>query len=72
MTPLLPILSPTFLSEILDLLNAVTQGVIYQAWDRMSPTFWIPSVIVPALLVTHSIIFLILLGPTNKQDTGNR
>ncbi len=55
----------------LDLLYAVTQGVIHKAWDGMGATFWIPSVIVPALLVTHYIIFLILLRPTNKQDTGN-
>ncbi len=25
--------------------------------------------VIPALLVTHYIIFLILLRPTNKQDT---
>ena len=53
----------------LDLINAVTQGVIHEAWDGMGATFWIPSVIVPALLVTHYIIFMILLRPTNKKDT---
>lgn len=41
------------------------------AWDGMGATFWIPSVIVPALLVTHYIIFLILLRLGNKQDTGD-
>ncbi len=52
----------------LDLFNAVIQGIIHQAWDGMGATFWIPSIIVPALLVTHYIVFLILVRPTNKQD----
>ncbi|MDJ0735176.1 MAG: hypothetical protein QNJ47_14120 [Nostocaceae cyanobacterium] len=55
----------------LDLFNAVIQGVIHKSWDGMGATFWIPSVIVPALLVTHYIIFVILLRPRNKQDIGN-
>jgi len=52
-----------------DLFNAVFQGIMNNAWDGMGATFWIPSVIVPALLVTHYIIFLILLRSTNKQHT---
>ena len=45
----------------LDLFNAVIRGIINEAWNGMGATFWIPSVIVPALLVTHYIIFVILL-----------
>ena len=53
----------------LDLFNAVTLGVLNDAWNGMGATFWIPSVIVPALLVTHYIIFLILLRPTHTKET---
>ena len=55
----------------LDLLSAVILGALYKAWNGMGATFWIPSVIVPALLVTHYIIFRILLRPANPQDTGD-
>ena len=50
----------------LDLFNAVFQGITYDAWDGMGATFWIPSIIVPALLVTHYIVFLLLLRPANN------
>ena len=52
----------------LDLFNAVFLGIVSDAWNGMGATFWIPSVIVPALLVTHYIVFLILLRPANNQD----
>ncbi len=52
----------------LDLFNAVYRGVINDAWDGMGATFWIPSVIVPALLVTHYIVFLILLRPAPREN----
>ncbi|MDJ0589541.1 MAG: hypothetical protein QNJ72_06030 [Pleurocapsa sp. MO_226.B13] len=52
----------------LDLFNAVFRGVINDAWNGMGATFWIPSVIVPALLVTHYIVFLILLRPASSKD----
>ena len=55
----------------LDLLSAVTLGALYEAWNGMGVTFWIPSVIVPALLVTHYIIFRILLRPTNQHNTAD-
>ena len=53
----------------LDLFNAVMRGIINDAWNGMGATFWIPSVIVPALLVTHYIIFLILVRPAKHQET---
>ena len=56
------------LEGTLDLFNAVFQGIIHNAWDGMGATFWIPSIIVPALLVTHYIVFLLLLRPANNQD----
>ncbi|MDJ0650544.1 MAG: hypothetical protein QNJ60_17770 [Xenococcaceae cyanobacterium MO_188.B19] len=55
----------------LDLFNAVFRGVINDAWNGMGATFWIPSVIVPALLVTHYIVFLILLRPANNKELEN-
>ena len=56
------------LEGTLDLFNAVFRGVINDAWNGMGATFWIPSVIVPALLVTHYLVFLILLHPARSQD----
>ena len=52
----------------LDLFNAVFLGIIHNAWDGMGATFWIPSVIVPALLVTHYIVFILLLRPADNKD----
>ncbi len=45
----------------LDLVNAVSMGVMNDAASGMGATFWIPSVIVPALLVTHALMFLLLV-----------
>ncbi|MBO9999102.1 MAG: hypothetical protein J7641_08870 [Cyanobacteria bacterium SID2] len=53
----------------LDLLYALTQGVVRKTWNGMGATFWIPSVIVPALLVTHYIMFVILIRSTNDRNT---
>lgn len=50
-----------------DLFNAVYRGVINNAWNGMGATFWIPSLIVPALLVTHYVVFLILLRSSNNR-----
>jgi hypothetical protein len=45
----------------LDLLNAVTQGMRFNHAAAMGATYFIPAVIVPALLVTHAMIFLLLV-----------
>ena len=45
----------------LDLFNAVGRGVMHNAADGMGATFWIPSVVVPALLVTHVLVFFLLV-----------
>jgi hypothetical protein len=45
----------------LDLLNAVAQGMRFNRAVEMGTTFFIPAVIVPALLVTHAMIFILLL-----------
>ena len=45
----------------LDLFNAVGRGVMYDAAAGMGGTFWIPSVVVPALLVTHALMFILLV-----------
>ena len=51
----------------IDLFNAVFRGIVNNAWNGMGATFWIPSVIVPALLVTHYIVFIILLRPATSK-----
>jgi len=45
----------------IDLLNAVIRGVIYNTDSHMGATYFIPAVIVPALLVTHVMIFQLLI-----------
>ncbi len=45
----------------LDLFNAVGRGVMHDAAAGMGATFWIPSVVVPALLVTHALVFVLLV-----------
>ncbi len=45
----------------LDLLNAVFQGFRHVPGGHFRATFFIPAMIVPALLVTHVMIFVLLL-----------
>lgn len=45
----------------LDLLNAVFQGYRHIPGGHFGATFFIPAMIVPALLVTHVMIFVLLL-----------
>ena len=44
-----------------DLLNALMQGMKYNLPGDMGSTHFIPAVIVPALLVTHYLIFVLLI-----------
>lgn len=53
------------LEGTLDLLNAVFQGVRHTADGDMGSTYFIPAILVPALLVTHFMIFLLLLGKSH-------
>ena len=46
----------------LDLFNAVFQGLRFAPAGQMGATYFIPVVVVPALLVTHAIVFWLLLG----------
>jgi len=52
----------------LDLLNAVTQGLRYTDDGNLGATFFIPIMVVPALLVTHVMIFIILLRGDSRKD----
>ncbi len=52
----------------LDLLNAVTQGLRYTEDGALGATFFIPAMVVPALLVTHVMVFIILLRGDSKKD----
>ncbi len=45
----------------LDLLNAVVQGLRYTEDGMLGATYFIPTVVVPALLVSHVMVFVILL-----------
>ena len=44
-----------------DLLNAVFQGLRYAPGGHLGATFFIPAVIVPALLVSHALVFWLLI-----------
>jgi hypothetical protein len=45
----------------LDLAYALVQGVANSAASSMGAAFWIPAILVPALLVTHALIFWLLV-----------
>ena len=45
----------------LDLLNALFQGVRFVPNGHFGSTYFIPAVVVPALLVTHVAIFVLLV-----------
>jgi hypothetical protein len=45
----------------IDLLDAIALATIYGASSFMGPAYWIPAFWVPTLLVTHYIVFLVLL-----------
>ena len=45
----------------LDLLNALFQGLRYTPDGHLGATYFIPALIVPALLVTHVMVFVLLL-----------
>jgi len=51
-----------------DLLNAIYQGQIGVGIGPGSfgAAFYIPTVLVPALLITHALIFWLLLRPKKK------
>ena len=48
-----------------DLLNAIYQGNIHAKIDpgMLGAAFYIPTAVVPPLLVTHGLIFWLLLRP---------
>jgi hypothetical protein len=54
----------------LDLLNALTQGARFIEDGMFGATFFIPAVVVPALLVSHVLIFIILLRGEPKISYG--
>ena len=51
-----------------DLLNAVIRGIMFNTDGHMGATFFIPIVIVPVLLVTHGMVFQLLMR--RKQPNG--
>ena len=51
----------------LDLINAVARGLRYTQDGQLGAAYFIPAVIVPALLVSHVLIFILLL----KREGGS-
>jgi hypothetical protein len=45
----------------LDLIDAIALATIHGAQPFMGPAYWIPAFWVPTLLVTHYIVFVVLL-----------
>lgn len=50
---------------LVDLVYAISMGALYGAGTDMGSTIWIPTMLVPILLVTHGLAFALLL--TCKQ-----
>ena len=55
------------LEGTLELLNAVFQGRRFIPDGHCGATYFIPAIIVPALLVTHFMIFPILIRPNPSK-----
>jgi hypothetical protein len=54
----------------LDLLNAIYQGLQHDLTRyQLGVAWYIPTFIVPALLVTHALIFVLLVTRTREYDT---
>jgi hypothetical protein len=53
-----------------DLLAAITLAVTYGAADFMGPAYWISAFWVPALLVTHYLVFVVLHGARPAHRPG--
>jgi hypothetical protein len=51
---------------LLDLLIAVSLGLRFTEDGHLGATFFIPAIIVPALIVTHIMVFIILLRNEQK------
>ena len=50
----------------LDLVNAVAKGLLFTQEGEMGATYFIPAMIVPALLVSHAMVFRLLVRNGRK------
>ncbi len=55
----------------LDLVNAIGRGLRYTDDGQLGATYFIPAMIVPALLVSHAIIFILLLKRSGSRMVEN-
>ena len=51
----------------LDLMNALAQGVQFVLNGHSGAMYFIPTIIVPKLLVSHDFIFLLLIGRQSPE-----
>lgn len=47
-----------------DLVYAIAQGFSHSLSSELGAAYWIPSLLVPSLLVTHFMMFKLLMEPT--------
>ena len=52
----------------LDLLNALFQGFRHTHGGQLGAAYFIPAVIVPALLVSHVLVFILLVAPQRSAE----
>ena len=53
---------------LVDLLNAVFQGVRFVPNGHFGAAYFIPALVVPALMVTHVLVFQLLLRRVGTTD----
>ena len=53
----------------IDLINALAQGLRHTTDGHLGATYFIPAIVVPALLVSHTMIFSLLLIQHPKKNT---
>lgn len=56
----------------LDLLYAINRGLALGVAESLGGAMWIPTVIVPALLVTHAMIFWMLMRSDIRTDHARK
>ncbi len=55
-----------------DLINAVARGILFTPDGDLGATFWIPSMLVPMLLVSHAYIFVRLIAEARGAASAER
>lgn len=54
----------------IDLIIAITTATVYGAPVYMGAAYWIPAFWVPSLLITHYLVFIVLIRQSSRTTAG--